>query len=158
MGLGHMGPGCEQQAYVAGNTQTPSYGTHHCEGPPVLPSVKGSPFKEGRTGGRPPGDGFVQAAAGWFEAEPGLRMHRLVPSTQASLGATGPTLEITGGVHKVPGLGPGNWKPSLNQTGPRVFRRTILFSRSPTPAEAECQGKTWAPGAGLGGRPRFHAR
>ena len=26
MGLGHMGPGCEQQAYVAGNTQTPPSG------------------------------------------------------------------------------------------------------------------------------------
>ena len=85
-------------------------------------------------------------------------MRRQAPPSQASLVATGPTLEISGGVHKVPGLGPGNWKSSLHRRGMRVFPRTILFSRSPTPAEAECPWKTWAPGAGAGGRPRFHPR
>ena len=93
-----------------------------------------------------------------FRPSPGAAHAQAVPPTQASLGATGPTLEISGGVHKVPGLGPGPRKPSLHRTGRRVFPRTILFSRSPTPAEAECPGKTWAPGAGARGRPRFHAR
>ena len=93
-----------------------------------------------------------------FRPSPGAAHAQAVPPTQASLGATGPTLEISGGVHTVPGLGPGTRKPSLHRTGRRVFPRTILFSRSPTPAEAECPGKTWAPGAGAGGRPRFHAR
>ena len=36
MGLGHKGPGCEQQAYVGGNTQTPPSGPHHCEDPPFF--------------------------------------------------------------------------------------------------------------------------
>ena len=93
-----------------------------------------------------------------FRPSPGAAHAQAVPPTQASLGATGPTLEISGGVHKVPGLGPGTRKPSLHRTGRRVFPRTILFSRSPTPAETECPGKTWAPGAGARGRPRFHAR
>ena len=39
-----------------------------------------------------------------------------------------------------------------------IYPRTILVSRSLTPAEAECPGKTWAPGAGTGGQPGFHTR
>ena len=93
-----------------------------------------------------------------FRPSPGAAHAQAVPPTQASLGATGPTLEISGGVHKVPGLGPGTRKPSLHRTGRRVFPRTILCSRSPTHIESECPGKTWAPGAGARGRPRFHAR
>ena len=93
-----------------------------------------------------------------FRPSPGAAHAQAVPPTQASLGATGPTLEISGGVHKVPGLGPGTRKPSLHRTGRRVFPRTILCSRSPTHIESECPGKTWAPGAGAGGRPRFHAK
>ena len=30
-GLGHMGPGCEQLAYLAANPQTPQSSHHHCE-------------------------------------------------------------------------------------------------------------------------------
>ena len=85
-----------------------------------------------------------------FRPSPGAAHAQAVPPTQASLGATGPTLEISGGVHKVPGLGPGTRKPSLHRTGRRVFPRTILCSRSPTHIESECPGKTWAPGAGAG--------
>ena len=65
MGLGHMRPGCQQLASVAANPQTPPSSHHHCEDPPVLPSVKGDPFTDGRTGGRPPGDGFCPSR-GWL--------------------------------------------------------------------------------------------
>ena len=65
MELGHMGPGCEQLAYVAANPQTPPSRPRHCEDPPVLPSVKGSPFTDGRTGCWPPGDGFCPSR-GWL--------------------------------------------------------------------------------------------
>ena len=96
---------------------------------------------------------FVRAAAAWFQAKSRGRACAGSPPNKASLGATGPTLEISGGGHTVPGLGPGTRKPSLHRTGRRVVPRTILFSRSPTPAEAECPGKTWAPGAGHGSMP-----
>ena len=65
LGLGHMGKGCQQLASMAANPQTPPSSHHHCEDPPVLPSVKGSPFTDGRTGGRPPGDGFCPSR-GWL--------------------------------------------------------------------------------------------
>ena len=109
-------------------------------------------------GGGPQEMAFVRAAAGWFQAKSRGRACAGSPPTQASLRATGPTLEISGGVHREPWLGPGTWKPSLHCTGQRVFPRTILFRRSHTPAEAVCPGKTWAPGAGTGGQPRFHTR
>ena len=51
----------------------------------------------------------------------------------------------------------GNWKPSMHPRGPRIFPWTILLSRSPTPAEAECPGKTWRPGAVAGCRRQCHA-
>ena len=44
MGLRHMGPGCEQLAYVAANPQTPPSRPPPCKDPPVLPSGKGTPF------------------------------------------------------------------------------------------------------------------
>ena len=47
---------------------------------------------------------FVRASAGWFQAKTrGPEVHA-GPPTQASLGATCPTLEISGQVHRVPGL------------------------------------------------------
>ena len=60
-----MRPGCQQLASVAANPPTPPSSHHHCEDPPVLPSVKGDPFTDGRTGGRPPGDGFCPSR-GWL--------------------------------------------------------------------------------------------
>ena len=104
MELGHMGPGCEQQAYVAGNTQTPPSGPHHCEDPPVLPSVKGSPFTVGRTGGRPPGDGFYPSRGWLVSGQDAARQAQGRPPPEASLGATCPTLEISSQVHRVPGV------------------------------------------------------
>ena len=105
MGLGNKGPGCEQLAYVAANPQTPPSRPHHCEDPPVLPSVKGSPFTDGRTGGSPPGDGFCPSR-GWLVSGPdaGPRMRRQAPPTQAPLRARGPTLETSGQVHRIPGV------------------------------------------------------
>ena len=46
---------------MAGNAQTPPSRPPHCEDPPVLPSVRGSPLTDGGTGGRPPGDGICQS-------------------------------------------------------------------------------------------------
>ena len=102
---GHRGPGCEQLAYVAANPQTPPSRPRHCEDPPVLPSVKGSPFTDGRTGGRRPGDGFCPSR-GWvvFGPRGGAAQAQAGPPPQASLRATCPALEISGQVHRVPGL------------------------------------------------------
>ena len=158
-GLGHMGRGCQYTAYVEANPQTPPSSHHHPEDPPVLPSVKGSPFTDGRTGGRPPGDAFCPIC-GWlvWGQEAGPRRRRQALTTEAPLGAKYPTLEISDQVHRVPGLLSGKWKPSLPPRGPRVFPLTTPPSSSPTPAEAECLGKTWGPGTRAGGRPRFSAR
>ena len=105
MGVGHKGPGCKQLVHVAANPQAPPSRRPHCEDPPVLPSVKESPFTDARTGGRPPGDGFCPSR-GWLvsgqDAWP--RRRRQAPPPQASLGATCPTLEISGQVHRVPRL------------------------------------------------------
>ena len=156
MGLGHMGPVCEQQVYVAANPKTRPPRTLHCEDPPDLPSVKGTPFTDGRTGGRPPGDAFCPSCS-WlvWGQEAGPRRRRQALTTEAPLGAKYPTLEISDQVHRVPGLLSGKWKPSLPTRGPRVFPLTTPPSSSPTPAEAECLGKTWGPGTRAGGRPRF---
>ena len=103
MALGHQGPGCGQLAYVAANPQTPPSRPHHYEDPPVLPSVKGSPFTDGRTGGRPPGDGFCPGR-GWLVSGPdlGLRMRRQAPPTPSLPPGMGSTLEISCQVHRVP--------------------------------------------------------
>ena len=158
-GLKHKGPEWEQPVYVAENTETPPSRPHHCEDPPVLPSVKGSPFTDGRTGVRPPGDAF-SPSCGWlvWGQEAGPRRRRQALTTEAPLGAKYPTLEISDQVHRVPGLLSGKWKPSLPPRGPRVFPLTTPPSSSPTPAEAECLGKTWGPGSRAGGRPRFSSR
>ena len=105
MALGHQGPGCGQLAYVAANPQTPPSRPHHYEDPPVLPSVKGSPFTDGRTGGRRPGDGFCPSR-GWvvFGPRGGAAQAQAGPTPRASLRATCPPLEISGQVHRVPGL------------------------------------------------------
>ena len=48
---------------------------------------------------------FVRAAAGWFSGrEAGPRRRKQAPPPQASLRATCPALEISGQVHRVPGL------------------------------------------------------
>ena len=93
-----MGPGCEHQAYVAGNTQTPPSGPQHCEDPPVLPSVKGSPFTDGRTGGRPPGDGFCPSS-GWLVSGQvqGPRMRRQSPQLRPPSGPRAPPLRYQAG-------------------------------------------------------------
>ena len=159
MALGHQGPGWGQLAYVAANPQTPPSRPHHYEDPPVLPSVKGSPFTDGRTGGRPPGDGFPPSRGCLvWGPEAGPRMRRQAPSPQGCLRATGPTLEISCQVHRVPGVVSGETEvlPATQRT-PR-FLLDPTCQRSPTPAEAECPGKTWGPRVGEGGRPLFSSR
>ena len=142
---GHMGPGCEQQAYVAGNTQTPPSGPHHCEDPPVLPSVKGSPFTDGRTGGRPPGDGFPPSRGCLvWGPEAGPRMRGQAPSPQACLRATGPALEISCQVHRVPGVVSGE-----TEVLPAT-QRTPRFLLDPTSQQLSNPGRGRVPREDLG--------
>ena len=138
--LGHMGPGCEQLAYVAANPQNPPSRPHHCEDPPVLPSVKGSPFTDGRTGGRPPGDGFCPSR-GWLVSGPdvGPRMRRKAPNHKQPSGQRAPPLayraRLTGSLESCPGKG----KPSVPPRRPRVFPWNTLPGSSPTPARQSAQ-------------------
>ena len=155
-GLKHKGPGWEQPVYVAENTETPPSRTHHGEDPPVLPSVKGSPFTDGRTGGRPPGDGFCPSR-GWLVSGPdsGAAHAQEGPQPQAALRATGPTLGKARPVNRVPGVLSGE-REAL-----RATQKTASFPVEHTsrqlshPRKAECPEKTGAPGAGAGGRQGF---
>ena len=110
-------------------------------------------------GGGPQEMAFVRAVAGWFRAKTragqaqGRPPHHNPPSGQRAPPLTYQP-RFTGSLSSCPGT----WKPSLPPRGLRVFPWTTLPSRSPTPAEAECPGKTWGPGAGAVGPPRFCAR
>ena len=142
MGLGHVGPGCEQQAYVAGNTQTPPSDPHHCEDPPVLPSVKGSPFTDGRTGGRPPGDGFCPSS-GWLVSGQvqGPRMRRQSPQHRPPSGPRAPPLRYQAGFIGSLGSvrGPGS-PPCTTQDS--AFSRGPSFSAGlPPPQRQSAQGR-----------------
>ena len=154
-GLKHKGPGWEQPVYVAENTETPPSRPHHCEDPPVLPSVKGSPFTDGRTGGRPPGDGFCPSR-GWLVSGPDGAAHAQEgPQPQAALRATGPTLGISCPVNRVPGVVSGE-REALRATQKTASFPVEHTSRQLSHArKAECPEKTGAPGAGKGGRQGF---
>ena len=76
-----------------------------------------------------------------FRPSPGAAHAQAVPPTQASLGATGPSLEISGGVHREPWLGPGTWKPSLHRTGPPFSRGQSLSAGLPPPQRQSAQGR-----------------
>ena len=71
--------------------------------------------------GRPPGDGFCPSR-GWLVSgqEAGPRSRRQAPPPQASLGATCPTLEISGHVLRVPVLVSGELEalPAPQRTAP----------------------------------------
>ena len=156
--LKHKGPGWEQPVYVAENTETPPSRPHHCEDPPVLPSVKGSPFTDGRTGGRPPGDGFCPSR-GWLVSGPdvGPRMRGKAPNHKQPSGQRAPPLakraRLTGSLESCPGKG----KPSVPPRRPRVFPWNTLPGSSPTPARQSAQRRPGRlgrePGAGKVSRP-----
>ena len=145
-----MGRGCQCKAYVEANPQTPPSSHHHPEHPPVLPSIKGSPFTDRRTGGRPPGDDFC-ASRGWPVSGPDSepRMRTQAPPPQASLGATFPPLSNQAGSQVPWASDPGNGSPSCPQRTSH-FPLATLPSSSPAPASAECPGRTWGPGARAG--------
>ena len=144
-GLKHKGPGWEQPVYVAENTETPPSRPHHCEDPPVLPSVKGSPFTDGRTGGRPPGDGFPPSRGCLvWGPEAGPRMRRQARSPQACLLATGPALEISCQVHRVPGVVSGE-----TEVLPAT-QRTPRFLLDPTSQQLSNPGRGRVPREDLG--------
>ena len=84
--------------------------------------------------------------------------------SEASLGATCPTLEMSGQVHRVPGSCPWNWTLSLPPGGPRVFPWTTLPGRSPTPRKGRVPREELGPAsvphqvewAGVGGARGAH--
>ena len=157
---------------MAANPQTPPSRQAHYEDPPVLPSVKGTPFTDERIGGSPPGDGFCPSR-GWLVSGPsaGPRMRRQAPPPHASLPATGPTLETSGQVHRIPGVVSGETEafPATQRTARFPVDHTIQQLCHPPhrpsaqgrpadvgPGRGACQGSTPG-GAGLGGqdhRPR----
>ena len=118
MGLGNKGPGCEQLAYVAANPQTPPSRPHHCEDPPVLPSVTGSPFTDGRTGGRPPGDGFCPSR-GWLVSGQyaGAPRHSLVHPHKRLSGQRAPHLRYQARFPVSLTLHPANGRPPCHPEG-----------------------------------------
>ena len=109
-GLKHKGPGWEQPVYVAENTETPPSRPHHCEDPPVLPSVKVSPLTDARTGGQPAGDGIFRAIASWFIVRMlGGASAWQAPHQKAPSGQLAPILKyqarFTGSLGRVRGTG-----------------------------------------------------
>ena len=131
MGLGNKGPGCEKLAYVAANPQTPPSRPHH--------------FTDGRTGGRPPGDGFPPSRGCLvWGPEAGPRMRRQAPSPQACLRATGPALEISCQVHRVPGVVSGE-----TEVLPAT-QRTPRFLLDPTSQQLSNPGRGRVPREDLG--------
>ena len=120
---------------------------------------KGDPLYGWKNRGRAPGDGFCPSSGGLGSGlYSGPRRPRQAPPPRACLGPTCPTLDYQARFTGFLGSCPGNWKPSLYPRGPCVFPWTILLSRSPTPSEAECPGKTWRPGASAGLWLQCHAR
>ena len=100
---------------------------------------------------------FVRAGAGWFRVNTRGRPAHPGARPQASLGATCPTLEISGQVSSVLDSSPCKRKASLPPGGPRIFPWASLPRSSPAPTEAQCPGRTWGPegvsGPGLGSAP-----
>ena len=113
--------------------------------PPVLPSVKGDPFTDGRTGGRPPGDGFPPSRGCLvWGPEAGPRMRGQAPSPQACLRAMGPALEISCQVHRVPGVVSGE-----TEVLPAT-QRTPRFLLDPTSQQLSNPGRGRVPREDLG--------
>ena len=95
----------------------------------------------------------------WLSSQPwlaGFRPRRKATQAQEGtpntslLGATCHTLDISGQVNRVPELMSGETEALPATRGPHVFPWTTLPSSSPTPAKAECTGKT----KGSGGQGR----
>ena len=142
MGLGHMGPVCEQQVYVAANPKTRPPRTLHCEDPPDLPSVKGTPFTDGRTGGGPQEMAFVLAAAGLVPAyTQGRAGPGRPPHHEPASGQRAPPLIIRPGSQ-------GSWARVRGTGSPpctpedRAFSRGPYFSAGlPPPQRQSAQGR-----------------
>ena len=84
---------------------------------------------------------FVRAAAGWFSGqEAGPRRRRQAPPPQASLRATCPPLEISGQVHRVPGL-----VSELTEALPAI-QRTVRFPVDHTSQQLSHPRRGRAPG------------
>ena len=88
---------------------------------------------------------FVRAGASWFRVNTRGRPAHPGARPQASLGATCPTLEISGQVPSVLDSSPCKRKASLPPGGPRIFPWATLPRSSPAPTEAQCPGRTWGP-------------
>ena len=152
---------------MAANPQTPPSGHPHCEDPPVLPSVKGTPFTDGRTGGRPPGDGFYRSRAWLFSIQDSGRAGagQAPPFQKPPLGKRDPPLRYQVGFTGSLGCCPRNGSPPCHPED-RAFSRGPPLAASPLgpqrqsargspgdlgPGPGSSQGSEPG-GAGLGGR------
>ena len=113
--------------------------------------VKGSPFTDGRTGGRPPGEGFCPSR-GWPVSGPDSepRMRTQAPPTQASLGATCPTLEEPGQDPRFPGHVTRETEARPAPRGPHIFPWPHFPAVLPLPHQQSAQGGPGDLGPGLG--------
>ena len=116
------------------------------------------PLADGRHGGRSPGNGF-SPRPNWLVSgqDAGLGRHRTGLRQSLPL-VNYPTLEISGQVPSNPGLLTQETEalPATQRTS--HFPLATLHSSSPAPAEAECPGRTWGPGAGAWGGQLFYGR
>ena len=109
-------------------------------------------------GGGPREMAFVRAAAGCVRPRSGTRQaHGRHPHQKPSSEQSTPHLRYQARFTESQGPCPRNWTLSLTPRGPRDFPEITLPSRSPSHAEAECPGKNYRPGAGMGCRPWIHA-
>ena len=125
MGLRHMGPGCEQLAYVAANPQTPPSRPPKAKIPLFFHPERGSPFQMEEQGGGPQEiDGFCPSC-GWLVSDQDVRLgrRRAGPPPQASFRATHPTLEISGQLLRVHGLLSGDLEAL-----PATHRTCLLYT------------------------------
>ena len=82
---------------------------------------------------------FVRAGAGWLRVNTRGRPAHPGARPQASLGATCPTLEISGQVPSVLDSSPCKRKASLPPGGPRIFPWATLTSSLPPPLRPSAQ-------------------
>ena len=108
-------------------------------------------------GGGPQEMAFVRAMAGRFPAlTPGLAGPGQAAPQEASLGATSPTLDISGQVHRVPRVVSMELEALPQPRGPRVFPWLTLPTPSPTPQRKTAREElgTWGQDGVLATVPR----
>ena len=156
-GPGDLGPGLGPATVMRQVKRARPGGPHHCEDPPVLPSVKGSPFTDGRTGGRPPGDG-VCPSSGWLGSGQvqGPRMRRQSPQLRPPSGPPAPPVRYQAGFTRSLGSVPGPGSPPCTaqdgafSRGPSFAaglhpRRAVSYTHLTLPTKVLVCRSRWSP-------------